>query len=267
MRYRFLNWRTAALLLAALILSACAVTNKDAWVELRSGAATTRTTVQIKGTVVRSDLEGGLYLIRSTEGTNYNPTNLPDAYRVDGQAIQATAQRRDDLVSIGMVGVIVDLVRIRAQSKGTLSIPGTVNYRERVALPPDAVVEVQLFDVSRQDVPSTVITEATLPTHGRDFRAVGQEPFWSLQIEKGKELRFTYALGERNASTPVPVPKIDMANGTIVYHAITEENDLRVVIKPIQCLDDMSGRSFEKTVTVMHNEQIYQGCGEAVEFK
>ena len=177
MRYRFLNWRTAALLIAALILSACAVTNKDAWVELRSGAATTRTTVQIKGTVVRSDLEGGLYLIRSTEGTNYNPTNLPDAFRVDGQAIQATAQRRDDLVSIGMVGVIVDLVRIRAQSKGTLSIPGTVNYRERVALPPDAVVEVQLFDVSRQDVSLTVITETTLPTHGRDFRAVGQEPF------------------------------------------------------------------------------------------
>ena len=101
----------------------------------------------------------------------------------------------------------------------------------------------------------------------RDFRAVGQEPFWGLQIEKGKELRFTYALGKRDASTPAPVPKIDRANGTSVYHAVTEANDLRVVVKPTRCLDVMSGRPFEKTVSVTHNGQIYQGCGEAVESK
>lgn len=101
----------------------------------------------------------------------------------------------------------------------------------------------------------------------RDFRAVGQEPFWRLQIEKGKELRFTYALGKQNASTPAPVPQIDRASGTNVYHAVTEANELRVVIKPTQCLDVMSGRPFEKTVTVTHNGQIYQGCGEAFEFK
>ncbi len=167
MQYGLNNWRTAALLVAALILSACAGTDKNAWVELRSGPATDRPIVQINGTVVRSDLEGGLYLLRSADGTNYNPTNLPDAFRVDGQAIEATAQRRDDLVSIGMVGVIVDLVRIRARSEGMLFIAGTVNYRERVALPPDAVVEVQLLDVSRQDVPSTVITTASFPTRDR----------------------------------------------------------------------------------------------------
>ena len=101
----------------------------------------------------------------------------------------------------------------------------------------------------------------------RDFRAVGQEPFWGLQIEKGKELRFTYALGKQNASTPAPVPTIDQISGTNDYHAVIKANNLRVVIKPIRCLDVMSGRPFEKTVTVTHNGQIYQGCGEAFEFK
>ncbi len=101
----------------------------------------------------------------------------------------------------------------------------------------------------------------------RDFRAVGQEPFWGLQIEKGKDLRFTYDLGKRDASTPAPVPKIDRANGTSVYHAVTEADDLRVVVKPTRCLDVMSGRPFDKTVRVTHNGQIYQGCGEAVESK
>ena len=167
MQYGLNNWRTVALLVAALILSACAGTDKNAWVELRSGPATDRPIVQINGTVVRSDLEGGLYLLRGAEGTNYNPTNLPDAFRVDGQAIEATAQRRDDLVSIGMVGVIVDLLRIRARSEGMPSIAGTVSYRERVALPPDAVVEVQLLDVSRQDAPSIIIAAASFPTRDR----------------------------------------------------------------------------------------------------
>ena len=39
----------------------------------------------------------------------------------------------------------------------TLFVSGTVNYRERMALPPDAVVEVQLLDVSRQDAPATIV--------------------------------------------------------------------------------------------------------------
>ena len=42
MQYGLNNWRTVALLVAALILSACAGTDKNAWVELRSGPATDR---------------------------------------------------------------------------------------------------------------------------------------------------------------------------------------------------------------------------------
>ena len=63
------------------------------------------------------------------------------------------------------------------------------------------------------------------------------------------------------------MPKIDRAKRTNVYHAVTKANDLRVVIKPTRCLDVMSGRPFEKTVNATQNGQIYQGCGEAVEFK
>lgn len=99
MQYGLNNWRTVALLVAALILSACAGTDKNAWVELRSGPATDRPIVQINGTVVRSDLEGGLYLLRGAEGTNYNPTNLPDAFRVDGQAIKPAAMRLSELIA------------------------------------------------------------------------------------------------------------------------------------------------------------------------
>lgn len=41
-------------------------------------------------------------------------------------------------------------------------VSGTLTYRERVALPPDAVVDVVLLDVSRMDVAATVLAERTL---------------------------------------------------------------------------------------------------------
>lgn len=99
----------------------------------------------------------------------------------------------------------------------------------------------------------------------RDFRALGQEPFWHLEIQKGKQLRFTYDLGEREAVAPAPVPGIDPENGASIYHAVTEANDLRVAIEPVPCADVMSGKPFEATVTVTLNGQTYHGCGESME--
>lgn len=49
----------------------------------------------------------------------------------------------------------------------TATVTGTVAYRERVALPPDAVVQVQLTDVSRTDVATPVVAETTITPAGR----------------------------------------------------------------------------------------------------
>ena len=99
----------------------------------------------------------------------------------------------------------------------------------------------------------------------RDFRALAQEPFGRPDLQTVKEIRFTYALGKREATTPAPVPKIDQANGTVVYRAVTEANDLRVVIEPTRCAVVMSRRPFEKTVTVTLIGQTYLGCRDSIE--
>ncbi|HSP98091.1 MAG TPA: YbaY family lipoprotein [Candidatus Dormibacteraeota bacterium] len=54
---------------------------------------------------------------------------------------------------------------------GPLVVQGTVNYRQRVALPPNAVVRVQLVDAARADTPATVLAEQVIATKG------GQVPF------------------------------------------------------------------------------------------
>ena len=85
----------------------------EGWVELKPESAEGGPVLSLSGTVRHMDLEGGLYVIRDADGTNYNPTNLPEAFRMDGLAVEAAAQARDDLMSIGMVGPMVDIVRIR----------------------------------------------------------------------------------------------------------------------------------------------------------
>ncbi len=103
----------AALAMAALIAGCSAKPPLAEWVVIDPPPDGTGQAVTIVGTVRHLDLEGGLYVISSAEGTNYNPTNLPAIFRVDGKAVEAEGRQRDDMVSIGMVGPIVDLVRIR----------------------------------------------------------------------------------------------------------------------------------------------------------
>lgn len=47
------------------------------------------------------------------------------------------------------------------------SVTGTATYRERMALPPDAVLQVRLEDVSRADAPAVVIGQTTVQPAGQ----------------------------------------------------------------------------------------------------
>ncbi|MGH6906006.1 MAG: YbaY family lipoprotein, partial [Geminicoccaceae bacterium] len=60
------------------------------------------------------------------------------------------------------------LVCLEASAAGAVEavLSGTVTYRERVALPPGAVVEIKLLDVSRMDVAAEVMAETAIrPEH------------------------------------------------------------------------------------------------------
>ena len=96
----------------------------------------------------------------------------------------------------------------------------------------------------------------------RDFRAVGQEPGWQLEIRMGSEMRFTYDYGKGSAVTPAARAQLDAKTGTRTFHAETEANDLRVEVVPVACEDSMSGKPYRATVTVTLNDRSFRGCGE-----
>ncbi len=72
------------------------------------------------------------------------------------------------------------------------SISGTASYRERIALPPDAVLEVQLTDVSLADAPAKVIASTRVDP-------AGQVPIpFTLSFDPASiEDRATYAISAR----------------------------------------------------------------------
>ena len=82
-------------------------------------------------------------------------------------------------------------------------VTGSVTYRERSALPPDAVVRVQLSDVSRQDAAAIPVAQATLTPAGRqvplpfelryDPKAIDSTHTYAVRatIESGGRLIFT----------------------------------------------------------------------------
>ena len=105
-----------ATLFSVMSLSSCAGSRASGWVVPQPPPSATRQKLHVIGTVQYVDLEGGLFVIRDAQGVQYNPTNLPQAFRRDGMLVEAEAQRRDDIASIGMVGPIIELLRIRARS-------------------------------------------------------------------------------------------------------------------------------------------------------
>ncbi|MDF2153605.1 YbaY family lipoprotein [Vibrio sp. CAU 1672] len=65
----------------------------------------------------------------------------------------------------------------------TDSITGTVAYRERMALPPQAVVTVTLEDVSLADAPSVVLAEQSIDAEGQQIPFAFELEYDSNQIK------------------------------------------------------------------------------------
>ena len=74
-----------------------------------------------------------------------------------------------------------------------VSVTGSITYRERMALPPTAQVEVTLADVSLMDAPSKTIARQSFTADGR------QVPFaFSLTVDQRQlDPRHSYAVSAR----------------------------------------------------------------------
>lgn len=100
---------------------------------------------------------------------------------------------------------------------------------------------------------------------GIDFRAIGQEPGWLLDIRDGERLWLTLDYGDTELTTPVAEPEVDDEARTVTYRTVPPFSplDITVIVRRERCYDSMSGEGFPASVTVIIGGRgsTYHGCG------
>ena len=99
---------------------------------------------------------------------------------------------------------------------------------------------------------------------GVDFRALGQEPGWLLEITRGRNIVLEADYGENRYVFPAAEPEVDAASGRMRYVTALPDHRLEVLIESEPCRDIMSGFPFPSTVTITLDGRTLRGCGRAL---
>lgn len=98
-------------------------------------------------------------------------------------------------------------------------ISGDISYRERIALPPNAVLTVQLADVSLADAPSSVVAMQTVSPAGQvpiafelvfDSAAIQPRTDYALQARITVDDKLWFTTAERHSVDPLNAGKQEL---------------------------------------------------------
>ena len=97
--------------------------------------------------------------------------------------------------------------------------------------------------------------------NGADFRGVGNEPGWHMEIREGRSLLFVSDYGKHRYLFPNPERESNPETRETRYTAFTDSHSLRVIVKGETCQDSMADTVYESRVRVELDERVYHGCG------
>ncbi len=124
------------------------------------------------------------------------------------------------------------------------------------------------YILSREKLEQDISLSGKLLEEGIDFIARGNEPFWSLNIDFDKAMRFTSLTEIAEFNTPA-VEGVKAQDADVTrYHAIVESGEMDVTIIADSCIDSMSGEKFSHTVFVRIKRgndkdfKEFKGCGK-----
>ena len=104
---------------------------------------------------------------------------------------------------------------------------------------------------------------------GIDFYAMGNEPFWSLDMNFEKGFQFTTMNGVDFVAPAIKFTK-SIEQDIIKYKSKTISGEINIQLIKSKCYDNMSGQSFDYQIIVEYkasgdtNSKIYKGCGDYV---
>lgn len=170
-----------------------------------------------------------------------------------------------------------DASRIRAGGDGYALHAGLYDANHALMFVTDASVPVQpgsdqvvSFRMARATDAATVGAAAgaspwdAARARGVGFRAVGNEPGWNVEVDKGAAppMRVVLDYGQRQVQVAHTQPFSDQASGTVGFRGNAEDGTrIELTIHRGQCQDDMSGESFDASAELAVGAQHYKGCG------
>jgi len=139
--------------------------------------------------------------------------------------------------------------RFAVSNKGLseLSLSGAPN-----ALYPDSYL-------SRKTIGADNIAWMEKKAAGIDFFALGNEPFWLIEIAREKQISFLRV--DSSAPTVFPYVAAVQQNGQYLYNVQKDSATMQIVITPQFCTDGMSDNWYEYKVEARYNGVMYVGCG------
>jgi putative lipoprotein len=179
--------------------------------------------------------------------------SCPDGFRF-------SARMRGDSVTIAFMGGSEALTRVASRSGRRYESQGAT-FQVRHDPADDARLETGMgsHDDCRGVRAGTPWEEAALL--GIEFRAIGQEPGWALDLGPGRWLRFTGDYGEMRVLVAAPAPVRDSSSGMLTYRVRAGMDTLVVTTLATPCQDVMSGEAFSHEVTVRIGSLQFSGCG------
>jgi uncharacterized membrane protein len=99
-----------------------------------------------------------------------------------------------------------------------------------------------------------------MKNQGIDFHGIGTEPFWSIEIDKEKNVSFKIADLPKAIVLKYSSPLVNKDSTT--YNLKTSDNlPMQIVIYNHFCNDGMSDNLYEQTVHVRYKGGEFKGCG------
>lgn len=97
---------------------------------------------------------------------------------------------------------------------------------------------------------------------GLDFVARGNEPYWNLEIDFDKNVRFTTLESDSIVSA---TPTSTQEGNTTVLTINDNEQQLIIKLSPVGCINNMSGAYSDYAVEINYNNgAAQQGCGSFI---
>jgi len=100
--------------------------------------------------------------------------------------------------------------------------------------------------------------------NGADYRAIGNEPGWTLEIRNQESIILITDYGSTRHELTLPKPETDETNRITRYQSKDSDHELVLMISGEACLDSMSGEEFSSKATVTLDGKILRGCGRAL---